>query len=139
MNRTFRPFQSRAKAQARLQDLRSQAELARLDLRALVRSLDRRRLLQELPEELLALMELDADLAQALWVLDRPGKRFDMEAMRRDTLASLAKIPAARMRVLALLDPAERTEFDACWEAVRSSLAPSEAYVDVPGRDPLAG
>ncbi len=83
--------------------------------------------------------ELDADLAEALWVLDQPRGRFDLEAMERDTLASLERIPGARDRVLSLLDEEERSDLLACMIAVRESLASEDAYLQIPGRDPMAG
>lgn len=135
MDRTFRPYRSRADREAPFRELRSRVEAARLDLRALFRSIDRLRVLQSFPGELRALAELDADLAEALWVLDQPGSRFDLRAMSLDTISSLDRIPAARARVLALLEPSDRADLDACVDVVRASLRPDEAYEDVPSRD----
>lgn len=84
-------------------------------------------------------MELDAGLAEALWTLDQPRGRVDLEGMTRDTLVSIGRVPVARERVLALLRPADRTDLDACVAVVRPSLDAAEAYADVPGRDPRAG
>jgi hypothetical protein len=83
VNRAFRPFKRRPSRE----ELRIRCETARLDLRALYRSLDRHHLLLDVPWEVRALHELDADVAEALWVLDQPNGRFDLKAMERDTLA----------------------------------------------------
>lgn len=82
-------------------DVRTRLEAARLDLRALYRALDRMQLAQDLPDELMRLQELDADFAEALWVLDQPPGRFDMAMMMRDTLCSLNELPDVRERFLA--------------------------------------
>ena len=76
-------------------DLRSRLETARLDLLALFRALDRMTLTQEqIPQRLLQqLFELDADFVEALWGLDQPPGKLNMQAMVRDTLDQL---PAAR-------------------------------------------
>ena len=82
------------------------------------------------------LFDLDAHYAEALWALDQPPGSLDMRAMLRDTLAALEQLPAASARfkknrpkralpLLASLEP-----------GIRNSLAPSEAYNLVPGRDP---
>ena len=68
-------------------ELRGQLESTRLDLLALFRALDRMRLAQDVPPELRALGELDADFAEALWALDQPPGRFDFAVMVRDTTA----------------------------------------------------
>lgn len=131
----FRSFKSRQRARSG-GELRERCEGGRLELKALFRSLDRRRLLSDLPATLRTAMELDADLAEALWVLDQPKGRFDLRAMERDTVATLARIPASRREVLALLSVDDRELVVQCEKLVRPSLAPHEAYTDVPGRDP---
>src|SRR5882672_3954536 len=75
-------------------DLRARLEVARLDLLALFRALDRMDLSPaEIPQRLLRqLFELDADLAEALWALDQPAGRLDLRAMLRDTLAALHQL-----------------------------------------------
>lgn len=98
-SRAFGPHKSRQGRPSRV-ELKRRIEVARLDLRALFRSMDRCHFLQRLPLQMHALMELDADLAEALRVLDQPRGRFDFKAMQRDTLASLARIPGTRDRVL---------------------------------------
>src|SRR5438477_22864 len=76
--------------------LRARLEAARLDLLALFRALDSLLLAQRQPPELRAIMELDADLAQALAVLDRAPSGLSLPPMVRDTLASLDAIAATR-------------------------------------------
>jgi len=113
-------------------------EAARLDLRALYRSLDRMRLAQELPAELRRLQELDADLAEALWVLDQPPGRFDLSALVRDTLTSLNRLAPAREALLRTFDEVTRAEVEDRASATRHVLSPDDAYLEIPGRDPSA-
>jgi hypothetical protein len=115
--------------------LRGLLEAQRLELLALFRALDRLGLMQSLPPELRDVFELDADFAEALWVLDQSSKRFDMAAMRRDTMASLRGIPAAVNAVLALLDTSTQNDLLACSKSVRAGLVLSDAYLQIPGRD----
>lgn len=117
-------------------ELRTQLEAARLDLRALYRALDRLGLTQDLPAELGHLQELDADFAEALWVLDQPRGRFDLTAMTRDTVESLARLPAARERFLALFDGLTRELLEQRVQVTRGGLSPDDAYLEIPGRDP---
>lgn len=117
-------------------ELRTQLEAARLDLRALYRALDRLRLTQDLPAELGRLQELDADFAEALWVLDQPRGRFDLTAMTRDTVESLARLPAARERFLALFDGLTRELLEQRVQVTRGGLSPDDAYLEIPGGDP---
>jgi hypothetical protein len=135
VNRAFRPYRKRPSRE----ELRKRCETARLDLRALYRSLDRHHLLRDVPREVHALQEIDADLAEALWVLDQRHGQFDLKAMTRDTEDSLERIPAARDRVLALLTEDEREDVLEDMSTIRVSLMPEEAYLEVPGRDPMAG
>ena len=117
-------------------ELRTQLEAARLDLRALYRALDRLRLAQDLPAELGRLQELDADFAEALWVLDQPRGRFDLTAMTRDTVESLARLPAARERFLALFDGLTRELLEQRVQVTRGGLSPDDAYLEIPGGTP---
>jgi hypothetical protein len=119
--------------------LRDVLEANRLSLLALFRALDRLGLAQKIPPELRTLFELDADLAEALWVLDQPSRRFDMGAMTRDTLASLAALPEALQAFLQQLSAAAQAQLLSCMKAVRASLAPADAYLQIPGRDPTLG
>jgi hypothetical protein len=122
----------------RAEQLRSRLEAARLELRALYRALDRMLLAQDLPAGLRQLQELDADFAEALWVLDQPRGRFNLSAMIEDTLASLNRLPPARARFLASFDDATQAALEERAQATRMVLAPSDAYLEIPGRDPAA-
>ena len=122
----------------RAEQLRPRLEAARIELRALYRALDRMLLAQDLPAGLRQLQELDADLAEALWVLDQPRGRFNLSAMIEDTLASLNRIPPARAQFLASFDDATRAAIEERAQATRMVLAPSDAYLEIPGRDPAA-
>lgn len=119
-------------------ELRGQLESTRLDLLALFRALDRMRLAQGFPDELRELGELDADFAEALHVMDLPPGRFDFAAMVRDTMASLASLPAAREEFLACFDGPTREQLVQRAAATRAVLQPDEAYLGIPGRDPRA-
>jgi hypothetical protein len=117
-------------------DLRAHLEAARLDTLALLRAIDQALLPPgDLPEaELPQLSELDADCAEALWALDQPPGALDVEAMVRDTLASLSLLPAARGAVRSRLrshPSVLRLE-----ATIRTKLSPEEAYNDIPGEDP---
>jgi hypothetical protein len=120
------------------EQLRPRLEEARLELRALYRSLDRMRLAQELPAGLRRLQELDADFAEALWVLDQPRGRFNLTAMANDTLASLSRLAPARAAFLATFDDATRAALEDRAQATRTVLSPTDAYLEIPGRDPAA-
>ena len=56
--------------------------------------------------------------------------------MLRDTLASLDALPAAREQVRTRLPSAALLRVQALEPVIRASLDPTEAYNDVPGRDP---
>lgn len=122
----------------RAEQLRPRLEAARLELRALYRALDRMLLAQDLPAGLRQLQELDADFAEALWVLDQPRGRFNLSAMIEDTLASLNRLPPARARFLASFDDATRAALEERAQATRMVLASRDAYLEIPGRDPTA-
>ena len=122
----------------RAEQLRPRLEAARLELRALYRALDRMLLAQDLPAGLRQLQELDADFAEALWVLDQPRGRFNLSAMIEDTLASLNRLPPARARFLASFDDATRAALEDRAQATRMVLASRDAYLEIPGRDPTA-
>jgi hypothetical protein len=95
-------------------------------------------LAQDLPTGLRRLQELDADFAEALWVLDQPRGRFNLPAMIEDTLASLSQLAPARARFLASFDDATRAAIEERAQATRTVLTPSDAYLEIPGRDPDA-
>ena len=121
--------------------LRSRLEAARLDSLALFRALDQMAPSPvAIPQRLLhQLFELDADCAEALWALDQPPQRFDLQAMLRDTLAALEQLPLARARFRKKLSPTARHTLETLEPAVRKTLHPREAYNQVPGRDPQSG
>lgn len=120
------------------EQLRPQLEAARLDLRALYRAVDRVRLAQDLPIQLRRLQELDADYAEALYVLDRPPGGIDWSRMIGDTRASLQRLPAARESFLVTFDGAMRAEIEERARQMRDVLGPQDAYLEIPGRDPNA-
>ena len=117
-------------------ELRGRLESERLDLLALYRAVDRMLLAQDFPVELRALGELDADFAEALHVMEQPG-RFDFAAMVRDTMASLERLPVAREKFLALFDGPTRARLVERATATRGVLRPEEAYHAIPGREPF--
>jgi hypothetical protein len=117
-------------------ELRIRLEERRLELRSLFRALDQLHLSQDLPEELKALMELDADFAEALWVLDQPPGGFNLEAMTRDTQSSLSDLPLAIEDYFSHLSPEEASDLHRAIPVVRATLRPEDAYIDIPGRDP---
>jgi hypothetical protein len=120
-------------------DLRARLELARLDLLALFRALDRLTLTAaEIPqEELHELFELDADFAEALDVMDSPPPfRIDTNAMVRDTDASLQALPYARKDFLQHLPAPARKPLAEIQDDIRRALKPHEAYHSIPCRDP---
>jgi len=119
-------------------DLGQRLTEARLDLRALFRALDELSLAQDMPAELHVLLQLDADFAEALWVMDQPKGRFDLAAMARDTLVSLAAVAAARERFLRRLETRARVHLLEQAQRVRASLKAEDAYLHIPGRDPEA-
>jgi hypothetical protein len=96
------------------------------------------RLAQELPVELRRLQELDADFAEALWGLDQPQGRFNLAAMAEDTLASLSRLAPVRAALLATFDAATRAVLEERAQLTRGVLSPSDAYLEIPGRDPAA-
>jgi hypothetical protein len=119
-------------------ELRSRIEGARLDTLALLRALDQAHVPPaHLPQpQTRQLFELDADCAEALWALDQPAGSLDSRAMVRDTLTSLDHLPEAREEVRARLPAAAIPRVHSLERVIRTSLDPSEAYNDVPNRDP---
>jgi hypothetical protein len=122
-------------------DLRARLEAARLDLLALFRALDRMDLTpSEIPQRLIRqLFELDADYVEALWALDQPPGALKVQAMLRDTLAALERLPAASTRFRKNLPPSAHPRLAQLEVTVRQSVLPAEAYSMVPGRDPQNG
>ena len=119
-------------------DLRARLERARLDTLALLRALDRAPVSPaHLPQPYThQLFDLDADCAEALWALDQPAGTLDLRTMLRDTLAALDHLPDGREQVRARLPAATTSRVLTLEKALRASLDASEAYNDVPGRDP---
>ncbi|MCD6499390.1 MAG: hypothetical protein J7M25_13950 [Deltaproteobacteria bacterium] len=106
---------------------------------ALFRSLDRLHLAQEFPWELRTLFELNADLAEALWVLDQPLGRSNVAAMTQDSLASIEAILETLAEFLETLPLGDRINLAKAMPAVRKSLRQEDACNQIPGRDPAAG
>ena len=79
---------------------------------------------------------MDADFAEALHVMDLSPGGIDVRAMLGDTEASLARVAAVRAEFLATLDGPTRKRLEARVPAVRATLVPQDAYIDIPGRDP---
>src|SRR5881396_2026441 len=105
-------------------DLRARLEVARLDLLALFRALDRMDLSPgEIPQRLIRqLFELDADYVEALWTLDQPPGSLDLHAMLRDTLAALDQLPEACARFRTHLPPRAHPTLAQLEITLRSSL-----------------
>jgi len=121
-----------------LVELRTRLELARLDLLALFRALDRMSLTPEqIPQRLIRqLFELDADYVEALWALDQPSGELNLQAMVRDTLAALRQLPAACSRLRDNLPKSAHSTLAHLESNIRAHLNPAEAYNMVPGRNP---
>ena len=118
--------------------LRPILEGARLEILALIRALDRLGLCQDRPPILNDLAEIDADFAQALWVLDQPHPRVDLAAMARDLKGDLEELPKVCEQLFGLL-PEARERILAVAGTILQTLPAREAYTDIPGRDPAAG
>ncbi len=119
-------------------DLRVRLEVARLDLLALFRALDRMHLsADEIPQRLLRqLFERDADYAEALWALDQVEGSLDRRAMLRDTLNALDQLPSACIQFRKRLPARAHPTLEHLEASIRLSLNPKEAYNMVPGRSP---
>ena len=117
-------------------DLRPRLENTRLDLLALFRALDRMDLSPvEIPQRLIQqLFHLDADCAEALWALDQPPGRLNIQAMLRDTLASLNHIPQTIAHFRANLPSRAHPQLETLEASIRQTLQSKEAYNQVPGR-----
>ena len=119
-------------------DLRTRLETARLDLLALFRALDRMYLTpDQIPQRLIRqLFELDADYVEALWGLDQPPGKLNLQLMLRDTLAALDQLPTACSRLRKNLPPQTLPTLSQFELAIRANLNPAEAYNMVPDRNP---
>src|ERR1700675_1024392 len=111
-------------------DLRARLETARLDLLALFRALDRMHLTPEqIPQRLIReLFELDADYVEALWGLDQPPGKLNLDAMLRDTLAALDQLPAACSRFRKNLPLNTHSTLAQLELTIRNTLNTAEAY-----------
>ena len=118
--------------------LRTRLETARLDLLALFRALDRMYLNPDrIPQRLIRqLFELDADYVEALWGLDQPPGKLNLQILLRDTLAALDQLPAACSRLRNNLPPETLPALSQLELDIRATLNPAEAYNMVPGRNP---
>jgi hypothetical protein len=119
-------------------DLRARLEVARLDLLALFRALDRMDLsAREIPQRhLRQLFERDADYAEALWALDQVEGSLDRRAVLRDTLTALDQSPSACAQFRKHLPARAHPTLEQLEGRIRKALNPKEAYNGVPGRDP---
>jgi hypothetical protein len=119
-------------------DLRTRLETARLDLLALFRALDRMYLNpDQIPQRLVRqLFELDADYVEALWALDQPPGKLNLQIMLRDTLAALDQLPTACSRLRKNLPTQTLPALSQLELAIRATLNPTEAYNMVPGKNP---
>jgi hypothetical protein len=108
-------------------DLRARLEIARLDLLALFRALDRMDLsAQEIPQRLLRqLFERDADYAEALWALDQVEGRFDRGAMLRDTLQALDQLPFVSAQFRKQLPARAHPTLEHLESSIRQKLNPT--------------
>jgi hypothetical protein len=95
---------------------------------------------REIPQRLLQqLFELDADYAEALWVLDQPPAKFDLRLMLRDTLSALEQLPATCALFRTNLPQRARPILASLEPRVRHSLDPREAYNMLRDTDPQSG
>lgn len=120
-------------------ELRGNIEVTRLTLLALFRSLDRLGMAQDLPPKLRLLFELDATLAEGLWVLDQPLGRFNVAAMTQDCLGTIETVLQTLVAFLDSLPSEARIRLAKLVPVVRQELTPEDAYNQIPGRDPNAG
>ncbi len=122
-------------------DLRARLETARLDLLALFRALDRMNLTPEqIPQRLLRqLFELDADYVEALWGLDQPPGKLNLDAMLRDTMAALEQLPAACSRFRKTFRPRPSPLSPNSNSQSAKTRNTAEAYNMVLGRNPQNG
>lgn len=120
-------------------ELRGNLEVTRIYLLALFRSLDRLSLAQDLPPRLRLLFELDATLAEGLWVLDQPLGRFNMAAMTQDCLGTIEAVLQTIPAFLDTLPLGARIRLAEMISVVRQELTSADAYNQIPGHDPSAG
>ncbi len=78
-------------------------------------------------------MELDANFAEALHVLDVPAKGFSIPLMMRDTLASLNRLERVRYEFFDTLREDEHEHLVPFASGIRAELGQNDAYIDIPG------
>ncbi len=119
--------------------LRGVLEVTRRHLLALFRTLDLLNIAQDLPSELQSLFELDATLAEALWVLDQPKSGFNVDAMTRDSTSAVDAVTEVFPEFLQSLLLKDRQRVGRMVPKVLETLSVEDAYNQIPGRDPAAG
>jgi len=121
-------------------DLQVRLEKTRRELLALFRGLDRLDVsAKEMPQkELRALMELDADCAEALWAVHNP-KRVNQVMMVNDTEESLRRVPLVRQALFSKLPKRVLVPLTDLEAQIVESLTLNDAYRNIPGMDPVAG
>ena len=121
-------------------DLVASIEETRRDLLALFRALDQPYFARfSFPQKpLRQLLELDADLAEVLVLLDRPVDGIRVKEMIDDTRRSLRRVPHAVSSFVGDLTFEARAPLQEARQAVRATLRPVDAYHAVPGVDPTA-
>jgi hypothetical protein len=82
------------------------------------------------------LFELDAGYVEALWGLDQPPGKLNLQLMLRDTLAALNQPPATGSRLRKNLPPQALPTLFQLELAIRANPNPAEAYNIVPDRNP---
>ena len=130
--RTSRRAGKQARPEVVPKDLEERLVEARLDLRALFRVLDEQYLAQDVPAALRGLFELDADFAEALWVLGQRRGSFNLAAMARYSLASLSALPVRCERFLGCVEARARAVLLEHAQQLRKTLEREEAYRDLP-------
>ena len=116
-------------------ELRNNLEKARQEQLALFRGLDQVYVsAQEMPQkELKKMMELDADCAEALWILDNP-RGLNLRKMVRDTEKSLQRIPKVRSELLAKLPERVLIPLANHEAQILTTLTLQDAYRDIPDK-----
>ena len=73
---------------------------------------------------------------EALWGLDQPPGKLNLQIMLRDTLAALDQLPTACSRLRENLPPQTLPALSQLELAIRATLDPAKAYNMVPDRNP---
>ena len=114
-------------------ELRDRLEQARKEQLALFRGLDRIGASgAELPQkELVQLMTLDEDCAEALWALDHP-RGLNLKKMVKDTEKSLRRVPKTRESLRAKLSEPLARRLHEEESRILPGLTLEDAYRDIP-------